>query len=303
MAINETVKDLEQFPNVSKTVTLDQVKVVPVDNEGDEIYVLSASPGTGVTRLGGGTINPVFVREFRAGFARSSGLVSAPFDITASNNTLRISLDGSTVRTITLDEGSGLTGDNLAADLQTKINALAGIGGSEELNSAFLSCTVKFVNNKFLITSGSISNTYTGVGKSSVQVLAGLTNDASTTLGFNIYHSSEVLAGLQATVTSVSSTYAGGGVLNVVSTAGLAVGEAFMITNGTDKEYFVSSGITSSTIGISGSGLVSTYSGGSMIQKVFEKDPDGAIESPYGDVDSLTRFALRSVANQINFAA
>lgn len=303
MAINETVKDLENYPNVSKTVTLDQVKVVPIDNEGDEIYVLSATPGTGVTKLGGGTINPIFVRDFKAGYARSSGLKNAPFTITTSNNTLRISIDGSTVRTITLSDGTSLTGDNVASDLQTQINALAGIGGLEELNLAFLGATVKFVNNKFLIVSGSISNTFTGVGKSSVQVLAGLTNDASVTIGFDIYTSSEDLAGLQVVETSVDTTYTSGGIINVTSTVGLSAGDAFMITNGTDKEYFVTSGVTSSTIGISGSGLSNTYSGGSLIQKIFEKDSESDLASPYTTVDELTRFALRSIANQINFAA
>lgn len=303
MAINETVRDLENFPNVSKTVTLDQSKVVPVDNEGDEIYVLSATPGTGVTKLGGGTINPIFVREFKAGYARSSGLKDAPFTITGTNNTIRISIDGSIVRTLTLTNGSNLTGDNIAADLQAQINALAGVGGLEALNLAFLNATVKFINNKFLIIAGSISNTFTGVGRSSVQVLPGLTNDAAVTLGFDIYTSSEVLSGLQTRETSVSTTYTSGGTINVTSTVGLAVGDAFMITNGTNKEYFVASGVGASTIGISGSGLVNTYSGGSLIQKIHEKDPDADIASPYLTVDELTRFALRSVANQINFAA
>lgn len=303
MAINETVRDLENFPNVSKTVTLDQSKVVPVDNEGDEIYVLSATPGTGVTKLGGGTINPIFVREFKAGYARSSGLKDAPFTITGTNNTLRISIDGGIVRTITLTNGTSLSGDNVAADLQAQINALGGVGGLEALNLAYLNATVKFINGKFLIVAGSISNTYTGVGRSSVQVLAGLTNDAATTIGFDIYTSSEAISALQAVETSVSSTYTSGGSLSVNSIVGLSAGDAFMITNGVDKEYFVASGISAGTIGISGSGLAHTYSGGSLVQKIFEKDANADLASPYTTVDEITRFALRSVANQINFAA
>jgi len=303
MAITTTIRDLENFPSVSKTVTLDQVSVVPVDNEGDEIYVLSATPGAGVVKLGGGTISPVFVRDFKAGYLRSSGLKNPPFTVSASNNTLRISIDGGTLRAITLTSGNNLSGANVASDLQAQINALAAVGGLEALNNSYLSATVKFLNNKFLIVSGSISNTFTGVGRSSMQVLAGLTNDASVTLGLNIVSSSENIAALQAVETSLSSTYSSGGTLNVTASVGLVAGDAFMITNGTNKEYFVASGVTVSTIGISGSGLVNTYSGGSLVQKIFERDANADLASPYTTVDELTRFALRSIANQVNFAA
>ena len=40
-------------------------------------------------------------------------------------------------------------GEDVAADLQAKINALAGVGQLEAGNLAFLNATVEFRNNKF----------------------------------------------------------------------------------------------------------------------------------------------------------
>lgn len=303
MAITETIRDVENYPTKTKTVTLDLQKIVPIDNEGDEVYVVSAAPGTGSTnKVGGGAINPIFMREFKAGFARSSGFVNPPFTITSSNKNIRVSIDGSTYREIALEEGTGLTGDDIAADMQAKINALASVGGLEAGKVEFLSATVEFKNNKFAIVSGSISNTYTGVGKSSVKLLPGATNDISSTIGFNIYFNSEDLSGIQVSQTVLTSGYTSGTTLNVSSSTGLVAGNAFMLTDGTNKEYFVASGISTAVIEISGTGLANAYASGSLVQKIFERDPDSELASPYEDMDSLTRFALRSIANQTDFS-
>lgn len=303
MSIVENLKDLN-LPLKTKTCTLDQSKIIPVDNNGDEIYILSATAGTGSIKFGGGTIDPIFVREFKAGYARSSGKVSAPFTFTSTNNSIQVSIDGSTFRSIVLATGTGLTGDIVAQDLQEKITAYAGIGQLEASNLSFLNATCEFTNNKFVIVAGSVSNTYVGTGKTSVKVAAGVSNDASVSLGFDKYVNTEDLSSKLATETTLSSSYTAGGVtFSVATTSGLAAGQAFSVYDGTNREYFVASGVTSSTIGISGTnGLTNSYASGAIIQKIFERDPDAGIESPYKTVDQITRFTLRSIGNQIDFS-
>lgn len=301
MAINETVRDIENNPSKTKTVTLDLQKVVPLDNQGDEAYVLNST--STAAKIGGGTAAPIFVREFKAGYCQSSGFKNPPFNISGTNNTLKVSIDGSTARSITLTTGNGLTGDDIASDLQSKINALAGTGQLEDGNLAFLNATVEFINNRFRILSGSISNTYTGVGKSSVDVLAGDSNNATETLGFDKKVVSESMAGKQATETVLSSAYTSGGpTLTVESTTGLDAGYAFSIYDGTNREYFIASGVGANTIDIVGSGgLTYSYSGGAVVQRIFERDPISDLSSPYDTVDSIVRFSLRAIANQLDF--
>lgn len=300
MAINETIKDLINYPNKSKTVTLDIQKVIPVDNEGDEVYVISATPGTGVTRSGG--INPVFVRDFKAGFARSSGLKEPPFTIASGNNAIRISLDGSAYQPIVLASGIGLSGDSIALDIQDKLEALGAYGQAQANNVAFLNATVEFKNNRFSILTGSVSNTYVGTGKSSVAVLDGLLSGGATTLGFDIPITSESIASQSPTQVYVSSPYVSGTTLNISSSNGLSPGQAFMVTDGTSKEYFVAQSVGVGTLAISGAGLANDYAAGSLVQKIFERDPVSDVASPYTRADDIIKFALRAVANQIDFA-
>jgi hypothetical protein len=302
MAINETVRDIENNPNKSKTVTLDLQKVVPIDNDGDEVYVVTSS--STATKIGGSTANPIFVREFKAGFCKSSGFKNPPFNISSSNLNLKISIDGSAFRAIALAIGNGLTGEDVAKDLESKINALAGTGQVEAANLAFLNATVEFKNNRFNIVSGSISNTYTGVGKSSVDVDAGDSNSAHITLGFDKKITSEALASKKATEASVASTYTAGELsITVNGTDDLSAGYAFSIYDGTNREYFVASGISVGEIGISGTtGLSHSYAVGSVVQRIFERDPMSDLASPYEDLDAIVRFSLRSIANQLDFS-
>jgi len=306
MAISEQVRDLDVNPNVTKTVTLDLQSIIPVDNEGDEVYVTSAVT-TAVSKItGSANITPIFLREFKAGYSKSSGFQTPPFDIDSSNgNTLRISIDGSSYYSITLTSGSGLSGEDIADDLQTKISALGGSGGAAEGDLGFLNALVEYSENRFKITSGTVSNTYTGVGKSSVLVISGTSDDASSSLGFDIPTESESLSAKQATETQLATSYTSGVVLNVVDVDDYQAGEAFTITDGENREYFVASGIdTGNTeITIAESGLNNTYAAGSIVQRIFERDTTADLASPYEDIDALVRFQLRSIANQIDFTS
>lgn len=300
MAITETVRDIENYPNKTKTVVLDLQKVIPIDNEGDEVYVINST--TTALKQGSTAISQVFLREFKAGYVRSSGLKSPPFNIDGTNNTLRISIDGSTYRTITLSSGTGLSGDDIARDLESKITALAASGQLESGNTAYLNTTVDFQNNKFLVTAGSISNTFTGLGKSSVAVSSGLTNDATATLGLDINISSEVLASTLAVESALTTIYSGVGDLQVNNTSGLTAGQAFVIMDSINKEYFIASGIGANTITPFPNTILQTYPVGSLIQRIYERDPELPVATPYEDIDSIVRFALRGIANQIDFS-
>jgi len=299
MYITETVRDLENYPAKSKTVTLDLQKVMPADTEGDEVYVITSTPGVGISKIGGGTINPIFVRDYKAGFFKSSGKINPPFTVTSGVNTFNISIDGSPSVAIILTSGTGLTGEAIASDMQTQINALAA-SGTVSGNLSFLNATAEFVNNSFLITAGSISNTYVGVGRSSVAITGGTTNDISVLLGLDKGTSSERLSSQRPLETVLTSSYTTGTSLAVGATSDFAAGQAFTITDGANREYFVASGIASSSITLHYA-LTNSYASGSVIQRIFERDPNEAV-TPYNSIDDIVKFALRSITNQIDFS-
>jgi hypothetical protein len=305
MAINELVRDLDLAPNVTRTVTLDLQSVIPVDNEGDEIYVTTATT-TAVSKITGASITPIFLREFKVGYCKSSSFKNPPFTIQAGANSLRISIDGSSYYPITLSSGIGLSGEDVADDMQVQISALGGVDASAEGDLGFLNALVEFSENRFKITSGTVSNTYTGVGKSSVSVLPALTDDASVILGFNIPTESEALSSQIAKETILSVAFSGSlneTELNVVDVDTYATGHAFTITDGVNREYFVATDVDSGlgTLTVTSGSIANDYQPGAIVQRIFERDATGELASPYKDVDELVRFQLRSIANQIQF--
>lgn len=303
MAITETVKDIELNPSVSLTATLDMNKVVLVDSEGDEKYVLTCV--TSATAAGGASISDIYIRDFKMGYSKSSGFKNPPFTISATNNTLQVSIDGSTPRSITLDSGSGLSGDDIATDIQAKIAALAAAAALEEGNLAFLNCTVLFQEGQLIIMSGSLSNTYTGAEKSSVSVTAGATNDASVTLGFNIPVESEALSSKRAAESTLASAFtASGTTLLLNSVEDMNAAEAYTITDGTNREYFIVDTVTSggAQLSVASGAITNSYASGSVVQRIFERDASADLASPVEDIDSIYRFGLKSLANQMDFS-
>ena len=113
---------------------------------------------------------------------------------------------------------------------------------------------------------------------------------------------SETLSSKRAAETILVSAYPSGTQLNVESTSDFNEKEAFTITDGTNREYFIAAAISGSYITISGSGLENTYAADSIVQRIFERDPSAELATPYETVDELIRFQLRSMANQIDFS-
>lgn len=306
MAVTESIRNLDLPSVTDKEITLDLEKVVTTDSEGDERYILTATPGTTTLGSEGATISPLLTEYSKSGYVRSSGFKNPPFTISSSNNQLQISIDGSTFRTISLAVGTGLTMTDIEDDMQQKINLLAAAGGLEEGNLSFLNAIVSVENGKFVIISGSLSKSFTGTGKSSVAVQAGLTNDASTTLGFDVVTSSESLSSklvLEAQLTGEVTTQSGvGDIVPLDDVTGFSSGDAMTIYNGSDRDYFIVTSVSGNNLITHEDSLpLATYSGGAIVQNIFERDADSSLASPYESVDDIVRALLRSIAGQVDF--
>lgn len=311
MAINVTVRDIVNFPGATpKTITCDIAQVVTVGGspEGDELWVTSAT--TTATSSGGGAIQSIFKNILKRGWLRGSsvtGLITIP-----ASYGIRIAIDEALASglNITLTAGENLLPEDVAADLETLIRnqAKIGAGGAKAGDLSYLNCQVRFTNGRFQIESGTIGDSFTGSGRSSVEVGAPTNGntDVRSLLGLVVYQDSQTLAGRQLAETTLNVAYTSGNSISVVSTASLSDSNPFLVTDGTNTSYAMVSGtptlgtvyfITSSG---TGTGLSSTYASGSVVRRLHDvdtADPVSAITS----VDQLYRFAIDSIVNQIHF--
>jgi hypothetical protein len=128
MAVNVTVYDLDNYPDNSKTVTVDHSTIVPIGYEGDEQWVMSFSTTAYSDNENTTAIQDIYVREIRAGWVKSSGLVGTGGKFTVTSGTgykINIKMDASSqYYTITLDPGINLAGEVIAADMEEKIRAI-----------------------------------------------------------------------------------------------------------------------------------------------------------------------------------
>lgn len=314
MAVNVTVRDIVNFPGgTAKTVTLDITQIVPVagNPEGDEIWVTSAT--TTATASGGGSIENVFKNEMKRGYIESSGLEGNEFTI-PSSATMKIAIDeaiGSGVD-IALAAGTRL-GVDIARELEAAIKAEAEIGGggSKIGNLSYLNVQVRFVNGKFRIESGTLSDTFTGTGRSSVDLDAPdtpFTDNLRPVLGFDIPTKSEDLASRTLAETALATAYSSGDLISVESTANFDDGDPIEVLDGTNSSYALLSGTESTgvfrftVVSGSGEGLDNSYAAGSLVRKVHpvnEADPVSAVTT----VDALYRFSIDSIVNQIDFSS
>ncbi len=153
---NVTVYDLDNYPDNGKTVTVALASIVPVGAEGDERWVISSST-TGYSDITNRTaIQDLYIRDIRAGWAKSSGLKGGVFTIAAANKTLGIKMDSiATTYYIVLETGNNLSADAVAADMETKIRAIPTAWPWSTSDSgyelAYLNASVEFENNRFQI--------------------------------------------------------------------------------------------------------------------------------------------------------
>jgi len=303
MATTVTVYDLENYPNNSKTVIVDHKQVVPAGAGGDEKWVISAT--TTATASGSVSILPVFIRTFTLGWCKSTGFNQGPYTINSTQNTFKISINGSTYRTVTLsNQVTAVSGDAVALDMETKINELAVVGGAEAGNLAFKNAWVEFENGKFTIQSGSPASSYTGSNRTSVDVIAGDSNDVSVHLGFYAPVTSEDIASTGISETYVSFPYTASSGLTYIDVNNYAVastGDCIGITDGTNTEYRYVSSAGSGVININAA-LSNNYANNSRIQVLRLQDPVGQPLPSFSDIDDATRYAISSLVNQIDFS-
>ena len=316
MATNVTVKDLENYPTVSKTVSVDQSTVVPVGAEGDEKWVISFTTSAYSNNTDRTAIQDIYIRQFKAGWFKSSGLSGGPFVIGGSNKCLGVSIDGSDVYYIELNENI-YSGDNLAATIEEKIRILpttSGIGwNANDDASSFQNAVVDYANGKLSITSGNLGSYYIGENKSSVIISTSGSDTLYSYVGFNLGYNSESIAGTSIyegllTVSCVSGTeYISTG----LSSSDVTVGDCVVITDNTNTDYFSVMGVNSEVL------TVPTVSGGdgidgikhdytadaAKVQVLRIQDPDGEPKMYHNTVDSIIRWGIATLANSIDFSS
>lgn len=318
MAINVTVRDIVNFPGgTAKTITLDIAQIVPNGGtpEGDEIWVTSST--TTATASGGGAIQSIFKNQMKRGFLRGVPPATALLDIPATAR-FKVALDeliGNGVD-VELTEGTNQLSSDVAQDIENQIREEAEIGGGGGKigNLSYLNAQVRFVNGVFSIESGTVTDTFTGPGRSSVTIDAPTTGtDIRQTLGLHLTVSSELLAARQLAESALASDYTSGDLVEVISTAGFTAGESFQIRDTNNSELVLISGagvvdgLTASQIrfvavsGV-GLGLSNVYSTGAQIRKFHPIDTPDPV-SAVNTVDQLYRFQIDSTVNQIDFGS
>jgi hypothetical protein len=312
MPITLYIRDIVNFPGISKTETLDIANLIVSGSDGDEKICMSAATTAYSDYSLRTAIQNTYANYTKQGFSKSSGFVSGPYTITAmSNDNLIVEIDG-IESSITLTPGVGLTGSAIAADIENKLIACAEDGGAQEGNLSFLAANCSYTDSLFKITSGSLSDQYTGANKSSVSVVA--TGTVNVTLGYDLPIESEALAGRTIKETYLSSGFTtGSGTLYLADVTQMEALRAYMITDGTNTDYFialtVSSGSNQITIpyaGVNGfDAITHSYSAGtgSKVQQLTFNDPDPEPKSPLEDVDAVARHLIYTIQRQIDFSA
>ena len=301
MATNVVVRDLDNYPDNSRTVTVDLVSLIPVGTKGDEEWAITVY--TSARADGGTEIQDVFVRKNCLGYSRSTGFNPGPYTITGgSQDQFGISINGSAVCQVELTpSATALTGAAVAADMQEKIRDLAKPAAAEAGNLAFSNAAVCFIDGSFFVKSGVLTDQYVGSNKSSVRITKGSENDVAAHLGFLGAIESEVIASRHIKETYVAATYTTGTTLEVADGSIFSEGDYIAVTDGIDtsKEEVVS--INTNELTLSGS-LSEGYAVMSRVQILEMQDPYTVPTSVLGSVDDTVRYALYTIIDQIDFS-
>jgi hypothetical protein len=321
MATNITVWS-EDYPDNTKTVTFDSKQLVPYDKEGDEKWMLTFSTTAYSDNTNRTSIEDIYVQEIKAGWLKSSGFVGTGGKFTLASgvtdgNKLDIKLDNSSqYYTIVLDAGVNLVGEVIAADMESKIRAIPdGDDWSEsddDYKLTYVNCSVEYSNGRFRIISGSVSPYYTGSDRSSVKVAAVSGDGCYDTLGFNLSIDSQTVAGTTISEALVGSTYTAGTTpLTLKADISVSAGDCLLITDGSNSDYFTAlsgtggvSVVVATTSGNSYDGISHSYTEDeSKVQILREQDPEQVPVAYYDIVDSIVRWGIKSLVNQIDFSS
>lgn len=316
MATTVTVRDLDNYPGVSKTITVDQATLVPVGYDGDEQWVLTFRTSAFSDNTLRTPIQDIFVREVKCGWLKSSGLVELEgYATSASSKSLKVKLDDSNqYYTISIAEGE--SGVNTIADaIESAIQAIpttSGIGWSESDDElAYKNAMVEFKDGKFYIMSGTFSKHYTGSTRSSVQVDEVLGDTMYYDLGFDLNIDSQTIASTGISEALVNQAYTTGDSILYVDRIMTAVsGSCGVITDGDNTDYFQILGVNGLELTVPTSGtngfvsITNNYDADkSKVQILKYQDPDSFPVPTHRTVDAIIRWGINSMVNQIDFSS
>ena len=319
MAITVNLYDLENYPDNPKRGTVDVVQMVPTGYRGDEQYVLKFSTTAYSDVENKTSIADIYIQEMACGWAKSSGFtgMAGKFTITSSTNKLRVNIDGATSGSyagfyeIILEEGVNLTGESIAADIEAKLRDVTLAAEDASKSLAYKNCVCTYRNGRFMIQSGSVSNSYVGSNKSSVKVFTQpFAESATETLGFDKGVDSEYIATTSIKEVVTTSNYTvGSSTLAVGNGLGVVAGDALSITDGVNTDYFVAvSGTTDISIHVPNqsehnfNAISNDYIAGSKVQLMRSVDPEMEPVSALSTVDMVCRWGVMSLINQIDFS-
>lgn len=326
MAINIDSQDLTNFPGTVKRVTVDLASIVPMGFEGDEQFVLNSYTTAYSDNNARTAIPKLYITNMISGWCKSSGFAGAAgkFYLDNTHKNLKIKLDatvsgtdGSGYYTITLtpnDDSTPVAGEVVAAELEDKIRGIVDVLAPADAGfaTAYRNTTVEYKNSKFWVVSGSVSGQYTGNARSSVMILPATTNDCSKELGFDLPTTSFALANTAVKETLLNSNYTTNtDNISVNTGLGAQSGMCFMITDGTNTDYFCSlSGTVDSNIKVATltnnnyTGITHSYLANSAkIQLLRQQDPESVPPSWYTSIDQLVRYSIKAMINQIDYSS
>jgi len=326
MALNIDTQDIENYPGTDKRVTIDLGSVVPIGYEGDEQFIISVSTGAYSDNVDRTRIPDLYIKEMKAGWCKSSGFAGSAgkFYLDDSHKSLKIKMDtttsgidGNGYYTISLTpntDGTPVPGETVAVELEDKIRGLSKYLSPIDIGfyKAYANASVVYKNGKFWIVSGSLSNHYSGNNRSSVDILPADTNDCSKELGFDLPTTSYNLSNVAVKETLLNSSYTNDTEdLSVNTGTGAQSGMAFMITDGTNIDYFTAlSGTTDSNIKVATSfnnnytAINNDYADAeAKIQLLREQDPEGVPTGWYNNIDQLVRYGIKVMVDQIDYSS
>lgn len=317
MAINVDSQDLINFPGNVKRISIDQASLVPIGTEGDERYMLNFSTTAYSDNVARTRIQDYYVTSFNAGWCKSSGFAGTKFALDDTHKSIEVKIDATTsgidsgYYRITLEHEAGvpIDSDVVAADIETKIRALDDslTGNDIGYKLAYISASVEFKGGRFWITSGSLSEYYSGADRSSVKVRASATNDCSVLLGFNILSDSEDMASQSIKEALVTTTVSGGSTtqLTINQSIGASADDCVMIKDDTNTDYFQITSMGSDTVLNFDSSVVANNYDASQakVQLLREQDPDAGPTLVSDDIDKITRHGVKTIIQQIDYSS
>lgn len=318
MAISIDTQDLVNYPGNVKRVTVDQESVVPQGYEGDEQFMLSFST-TAYSDIDNKTsIQDMYITEFKAGWCKSSGFTANKIALDSTHNSIEVKID-STVSgisdgyyriTLEHNDGVGIDTEVIAADMETKIRALADSLATvdEGYKLAYMNAVVEYTGGRFWIVSGSLGQYYSGAYKTAVKVRASSVNDCSELLGFDLSMDSETLDSVGIKEALVLTDYAsasGIGEITISANIGAAVNDCMVITDRTNVDYFQITGITGGTVvEFDYNTVTHDYAGNkAKVQLLREQDPDADPALWFSSIDKITRHGVKTMINQIDYSS